>query len=56
MAFNLKNRHFLKLLDFTPFESLASIVFDEAENRIHTIKAGMPFFHLRSNGHNEGPG
>lgn len=81
MAYNLKNSHFDKELDFTPtemrfllelsasrktakygggrqmmehtnmpdglevtdevFESPASIVFDQAENRLHTIKAVM---------------
>ncbi len=70
MGFNLRNRIFLKLLDFSPkeiefreteigekiyqnfgieamevtedvFESPASVVFDEAENRVHTIKAVM---------------
>ena len=66
MSYNLKNRSFLKEIDFTPaelryllrlsealkmakyagtegtgevFESGASIVFDQAENRLHTIKA-----------------
>ena len=47
MAFNLKNRHFqkfgLEAMEVTEdvFESPASVVFQEAENRIHTIKAVM---------------
>jgi ornithine carbamoyltransferase len=44
MTFNLKNRNFLKLLDFTTeeiFKSEASIVFQQSENHMHIIKAVM---------------
>lgn len=39
MAFNLRNRNFLKLMDFTPEE--ICFLLDQAENRMHAIKAVM---------------
>jgi ornithine carbamoyltransferase len=41
MAFNLRNRSFVKEPDFTPHDLRFLLKLGQAENRMHTIKAAM---------------